>query len=232
MAYDIYIKGLHVPIAPSKIQISVPSANEKYTLGNDQEYVVPKKGGLREIEFELLIPNQEYPFAEYIDPLEPVQTKDTNEFKGALHYINYINALKFNKMAFQLIINRKFENGLEIYDDNITVVLEDYTIVDDAENGFDTVLGLKFREYVAIETKVTDTTTGGAEKKNDRPSDTAPKPPTNYTVVKGDSLWKIAKKYYNDGSKYTVIFQANKGIIKDPNLIYVGQVIKIPKLGK
>ena len=51
-----------------------------------------------------------------------------------------------------------------------------------------------------------------------------------YTVVSGDSLSKIAKKYYGDAMKYPVIFEANKPMLKDPNLIYPGQVLRIPNL--
>ena len=51
-----------------------------------------------------------------------------------------------------------------------------------------------------------------------------------YTIVKGDSLWKIAKKYYGDGNKYPVLFEANREVIKDPDLIYPGQVIRVPSL--
>lgn len=49
-----------------------------------------------------------------------------------------------------------------------------------------------------------------------------------YTVVKGDSLWKIAKAAYGKGSMWKVIYEANKDLIKNPNLIYVGQVLEIP----
>jgi len=51
-----------------------------------------------------------------------------------------------------------------------------------------------------------------------------------YTVEKGDSLWKIAEHNYNDGSKYPVIFEANKPMIKDADEIYPGQVLRIPAL--
>lgn len=51
-----------------------------------------------------------------------------------------------------------------------------------------------------------------------------------YTVKKGDCLWNIAKKFYGKGAKYTVIYNANKKIIGgNPNLIYPGQVLTIPK---
>lgn len=50
-----------------------------------------------------------------------------------------------------------------------------------------------------------------------------------YTVVKGDSLSKIAKEYYGDPMKYPVLFEANKEIIKDPDLIFPGQVLRVPR---
>lgn len=50
-----------------------------------------------------------------------------------------------------------------------------------------------------------------------------------YTIVKGDNLSKIAKKFYGDANQYNKIFEANREVIKDPNLIYPGQKIRIPK---
>lgn len=50
-----------------------------------------------------------------------------------------------------------------------------------------------------------------------------------YTVKKGDSLWKIAQDFYGDGNKYHDIFEANKEVIKNPDLIYPGQTLRIPK---
>lgn len=53
-----------------------------------------------------------------------------------------------------------------------------------------------------------------------------------YTVVKGDTLGKIAKVYYGNANKYPKIFDANKPMLKDANLIYPGQVLRIPNLEK
>jgi nucleoid-associated protein YgaU len=50
-----------------------------------------------------------------------------------------------------------------------------------------------------------------------------------YKVEAGNSLWVIARKAYGSGQHYTVIFGANKEHIRDPNLIYPGQVITLPK---
>jgi nucleoid-associated protein YgaU len=49
-----------------------------------------------------------------------------------------------------------------------------------------------------------------------------------YTVVKGDNLSKISKQYYNDPNKYQLIFEANKPMLKHPDKIYPGQVLRIP----
>jgi nucleoid-associated protein YgaU len=49
-----------------------------------------------------------------------------------------------------------------------------------------------------------------------------------YTVKKGDNLSTIAKEHYGNASKYMVIFEANKPMLKDPDKIYVGQVLRIP----
>ncbi len=51
-----------------------------------------------------------------------------------------------------------------------------------------------------------------------------------YTVKSGDSLSKIAKEVYGDASKYGVIFEANKPMLKDPDLIYPNQTLRIPQL--
>ncbi len=49
-----------------------------------------------------------------------------------------------------------------------------------------------------------------------------------YTVIKGDTLSKIAKAQYGDAMKYPIIFEANRPMLKSPDLIYVGQVLRIP----
>ena len=49
-----------------------------------------------------------------------------------------------------------------------------------------------------------------------------------YTVQSGDSLSKIAKEMYGDAGKYQQIFEANKPMLKDPDKIYPGQVLRIP----
>ena len=50
-----------------------------------------------------------------------------------------------------------------------------------------------------------------------------------YTVVSGDSLSKIAKRFYGEANQWRKIFEANKDQIEDPDLIHPGQVLRIPR---
>jgi nucleoid-associated protein YgaU len=64
-------------------------------------------------------------------------------------------------------------------------------------------------------------------------SSTAPRPSApserTYTVRKGDSLSKIAKREYGDAQQWRRIYEANREMIENPDLIYPGQVIRIPE---
>jgi nucleoid-associated protein YgaU len=67
----------------------------------------------------------------------------------------------------------------------------------------------------------------GVAQVNDMLEVTAPQA-VLYTVQSGDTLSKIAKEHYGDAMKYPVLFEANKPMLKDPDRIYPGQVLRIP----
>ena len=50
-----------------------------------------------------------------------------------------------------------------------------------------------------------------------------------FTVLPGYTLWGIAQANYGDGILYVQLFEANKDKIKDPDLIYPGQVFDLPQ---
>jgi uncharacterized protein YidB (DUF937 family)/LysM repeat protein len=56
----------------------------------------------------------------------------------------------------------------------------------------------------------------------------APPPVGAYTVVSGDTLSRIARRHYGDASQWPRIFEANRDVLKDPDRIYPGQVLRIP----
>ena len=67
------------------------------------------------------------------------------------------------------------------------------------------------------------------------PFERIPMPPATgnserLVVVRGDSLWNIARAHYGDGFRHTLIYGANKDQIRDPDLIYPGQVFSLPQV--
>jgi len=72
--------------------------------------------------------------------------------------------------------------------------------------------------------------THGVARVNDKLTVEAPAGPqfTMYTVQKGDTLSKIAKDQLGEARRYPEIFEANKPMLKDPDKIFVGQVLRIP----
>jgi len=73
--------------------------------------------------------------------------------------------------------------------------------------------------------------TEGIASVDDRMTTAVEEPQAQFhAVVSGDTLGKIAKKYYGNAMKYPVIFEANKPMLSHPDKIYVGQVLRIPAL--
>ncbi|MCB1042680.1 MAG: LysM peptidoglycan-binding domain-containing protein [Acidobacteria bacterium] len=50
-----------------------------------------------------------------------------------------------------------------------------------------------------------------------------------YTVAPGDTLWKISSQHFGKGNRYMEIFEANKDVLKNPDVIKVGQQLKLPQ---
>ena len=65
------------------------------------------------------------------------------------------------------------------------------------------------------------------DEKLETPEPAAAKP-VFHTVVKGDTLWKIAERTLGKGARYPEIFEANRPMLSDPDKIYPGQVLRIP----
>lgn len=220
--YYFYLDKLLLPIAPEKLQLKIGNNNKTLTLINEGEINILKKAKLTDIEFDVLLPNVKYPFATY-----------SGNFQNASYFLENIEKLKTSEKPFQFIVSRKMPSGKILFDTNIKVSLEDYTISEDVEEGFDVKVSIKLKQYKDYSTKTVQITIKQERPRPvvvqtpSRPATTAPTTRT-YTVVRGDCLWNIAKKYYGNGSQYTRIYNANRDKIKNPSLIYPGQVFVIP----
>ena len=69
----------------------------------------------------------------------------------------------------------------------------------------------------------------GAEEPVASADKSAPTEPETYTVQSGDTLWKISEQVYGDGSSYMKIFEANTGLLENPDQIFPGQELVIPQ---
>ncbi len=222
--YDFYLDKCLLPVAPGKLAVKIQNANKTVTLINEGEINILKQAGLTEIEFECRIPQEDYPFAVY-----------KSGFEGAEYFLDYFESLKTGREPFQFIVCRTRPDGMPLFDSNIRVSMEEYTITEDAKNGFDVFVKIRLKQWRDYGTKTVNIILEGdkpqASTEPQREETTSPAPPAaqSYTVVKGDCLWTIAKRFYGNGSKYTVIYDANKSVIGgNPNLIYPGQVLTIP----
>ncbi len=180
------------PVTPSKIDTKIKGQDKTITLVDGTTINMLKEPGLTEISFDLLLPNVKYKFAEY-----------DSGFKNAKYFLDELEKLKKGKKPFYFKIIRYMPDLKWLYDTEMRVSLEDYSIKEDAKQGFDVVVSVKLKQYIDYGTKVANLDSSG-DAEATRQTDNAPNTKT-YTVQSGDSLWNIAKRFYGDGSMYTKI---------------------------
>lgn len=215
MAYDFYLDGVLLPVPPSKLQIKGSNRNTVVTLVNDGEVNLLKSEGLGTVEFEILLPQQEYNFAKY-----------ENGFIPADEFLEKIGKLKSDKKPFRFEVIRALPDGVPLFNTDILVSLENYSISESSDEGFDVKVNIELKRYKAYGTKKLElqTDSSGNVTTNVVNNRSAKTPPSSYTVKSGDTLWGICKKQLGDGSKCYKIAKLNN--ITDPNVINIGQVIR------
>lgn len=133
-----------------------------------------------------------------------------------------LDQLENAQLAMRLT-NHVVALGLQVTNLNITVDDDKATITGEAANQSEREKIILAVGNVAGIATVEDLMTLAPE--------VAPEPEAVfYTVVKGDTLSKISKQHYGTPNKYPVIFEANKPMLKDPDKIYPGQVLRIPPI--
>lgn len=225
--YSFFLDGVLLPVAPEKMSIKIKNQNKTMTLINDGEINILKSAGLTEIDFDALIPALPYSFARY-----------QSTFQSTTVYLSKLEQLKSSKKPFQFIVVRSMPNGTPMAQTNMKVSLESYTITESVKDGFDTMVNIKLKQYKEYGTKVVQMSKNTISTEPQRSTENAPEPETETThnVQTGDCLWTIAKKYYGDGSKYGLIYEANKNLIDGANAgkglnkytVYTGQNLVIP----
>lgn len=231
--YEVFLGDTQFPVAPEAIKTKIKNQNETVTLINEGEINLLKAAGLTEITVELLLPQvQSYSFARY-----------PNGFQPASYYLGILEKLKVGKEPFQFIVSRSY-GRTTLYDTDLSVSLEDYTIKEDKSDGADIRVEVTLKQYQEAATKVLTVTT------NDDGSKTATveqsratvgkKQEMSYTVQNGDTLSYIARKHLQDSGCYTKLYTLNKEVIeaaakahgqdssKNGTLLYPGTVLQLP----
>ena len=217
--YEVYLDDMRLPITPQKIQMKYGNQNKTVELINGEEFNIIRPPGLCEVSLDAVIPQSDYPFAVWDG------AGDAEEF------IEHLRELKEARSEFEFIVIREGPGRQNFFDTNMDVTLEDYKISDDAKEGVDLLVSLTLKEYQHYGTKIVnftimpEQTPQATETEEDRAE---PETPKTYTVLSGDSLWKIAKKTLGDGSRWSEIYNLNTDKIGNPDLIYPGQVLTLP----
>ncbi len=206
--YILYIDHVLFPVAPGKIVVKTKTENEVIDLV-DGSFTVKVGGvGPKRIEVELLLPMSRYPFASY-----------ENGFCDGGYYVDELNRIIGENKPVWFDVYRTFPDMNKTYLTNILVTVDSVEITENAENGMDMTAKVNMTEYRKCETKIVD------EKKKKSYRTDAFEAPLTYTVKRGDSLWLICKRFFDDGSMYKSIAELNN--IKAPYTLYEGQVIKL-----
>lgn len=217
MAYSVYFKygskKYKLPVNPEEIKRTRELSVEKYQVLESGQVSIPAYCNLEEFTFEAEFPSKEYHYLE------------SGAKADADYYEKMFRKAQKNKKPIRFIASN------EITDDISTKVLViSVEAVEKAGEEGDKYLTIKLLEYkgagkryVAVQVQE-QTVKQAQDVQSENPAVTENK---THTVEDKDTLWALAKKYYGDGAQYTKIASANPSI-KNPNLIYAGQVLTIP----
>lgn len=247
--YSFYFGKLLLPVTPGKLTVTINNNNETVNLADTSPINFLKSPGLTDISFEALIPAwQKYPFARYnetdqeqfldwandhgyrvqnadlfnADP-DAAFLADSRNYTPATpeYFLDFFEKLKTSREPFQFIVLRDKPNGTLLWDYNRSVSMEEYEIVEDAEDGNDITVSFKLKEYATYSTKeltvkANSSTQNTASVTQSRATTKSTTTANNksYTVKSGDTLWGIAKKYYSNGAQWSKIYNANKSTIE------------------
>lgn len=208
-------EGFILPVLPEKIEINEDGDNETFNVINLGEINTINKPKLSEISFESYFPLNRGPYV------------SSEELFSPSFYISKIRAWRDKRQKIRFIFTGG--SSLELND---LFIIESFKLSEKGGEVGDIYYSIEFKRYkpyaakkVVIVTKQnTKNKTAAVKAKPPRPIE-KPKQKT-HTVVSGDTLWHIAKRYLGDGARYPEIAKLNN--IKNPNLIYPGQVFKIP----
>ncbi len=127
--------------------------------------------------------------------------------------------------------NRQAGDAIQSYIEAQGLDITGLTVTFDATSSTVNIFGVAANQETKEKALLCCGNVSGVSNVNDNMSVDQSEPEATYhDVVKGDTLWAIAKAAYGDGNKYPAIFEANKPMLSHPDKIYPGQKLRIPPL--
>lgn len=216
MAYYFFIGDMMLPVSPAKMNVKVNNKNKTINLINEGEVNIIKTQGLTEISFDARLPNQNYPFADYdtsfSSSLTSQLTGSNFSFKKADYFLDNFKTSKLSNLPVRLIITR-MRNWQLLFDTNMLVTLEDYGIDEDADNGFDLVVPLRFKQYRPYGTKECEVTTDENGVQHISVKETRPAydktVPNAYKIRNEQSMWEVCKRVSGGSLDWREVMEKN-----------------------
>lgn len=210
ITYNAEKEKLRIPVLPQIFNVSIGSNNSSVDVVGLGEIVVKQARQAFQFSFSSFFPKKTFPGVNMslTSPLTCVEKlKKWQDGDKPVHLI--LTDMGVDKFCTIENFNYYEQGG------DVGTIYYDLTLKE-------------YREVTVRQVTVDVPKKKATVQKTEQRVDNSVKPQT-YTVKSGDCLWNIAKKYYGSGAKYTVIYNANKGVIGgNPNLIYPGQVLTIP----
>lgn len=139
--YFVFLGLMPLPVSPEKIEMIVGNLNKTVTLVDQGEVNIVRGMPLKEIKFDMLIPSFKYPFVNY----------SFGTFSTAAILAN-LDRMKKEAKPVSFIITRCRKNKPAWWT-ALKVTLEDYEIVEDANNGTDVIVSITLKQYKTYSTK-------------------------------------------------------------------------------
>ena len=128
-------------------------------------------------------------------------------------------------------LNQKASDAIRAYIKTQNLDVENLAVAYDGASMTVTVSGTAADQATREKIVLCCGNVGSVEHVNDQLTVAAPSEEARYYTVKsGDTLSKISKDMYGDANQYNAIFEANKPMLKNPDRIYPGQMLRSPSL--
>ncbi len=201
-------------VIPPTIGVSSGISTSSSSIIKTGELVAFSGRKLSTFDIDCFFPNQDYNFCEYYGFPKPYDCVD-----------------KLKRWMDEGWILRLIVTETNI---NMECIITDFDYEEKDATG-DVYYSLSLKEYKRFKMPLADIPGNGdvqetqkTDNNNNQNSTGQQQQQRTHTVKKGDTLWGLAKKYYGSGSKYPVIFNANKNLIKNPDVIKDGWKLVIP----